>query len=123
MKVAKGHKKQIIKLAVLVGGHLKAPAMASTVMGWLDAQYAMEKKIARLQRLVANDNNKMIGVRLADQLNDIMAFMARKNKVSLNVMTASLCLAFGVGHTARLRDNQFKAALSYALTFKASQAA
>jgi len=123
MKVAKGHKKQVIKLASLIGGCIKSSRMAASVMAWLEAQQSMEAKIAKLKRLVANDNNQPISTHLADQLADIMTFMARKRGVSLAVMNAELCLAFGVGCVARLRDTQFRPALDYVLTYETNRAA
>jgi len=123
MKVAKEHKKQVIKLANLIGGCIKASRMAASVMAWLEAQQSMEAKIAKLKRLVANDNNKAISVHLAGQLADIMAFTARKQKVSLAVMTAEMCITFGVGSLRGLSDSQFKAALNYIVTYKSEMTA
>ena len=118
MKVAKGHKKQVVKLASLIGGYVKAPRMAASVMAWLAAKDSMEARVARLSKLVANDNYAPISRHLVNELADIMAFTAAKRKVSLDVMTVSLCIAFGVGSLSSLHDNQFKAALDYILTFK-----
>jgi hypothetical protein len=100
-----------------------APSVSARLLAFLRCFEGIESKVARLKRLVANDNNQPISAHLADQLADIMAFMAKKRGVSLAVMNAELCLAFGVGCVPRLRDNQFRPALDYVLTYKANRAA
>lgn len=92
-------------------------------MAWLAGQDAMQRRVAKLKVRAANDNYAPISRHLVSELADIMAFTAAKRKVSLDVMTVSLCIAFGVGSLRSLRDNQFKAALDYVLTFKAEMIA
>lgn len=118
MKTVAKKQNTVIKLASLVAGCIKAPKMASAVMAWLAAQESMETRIARLSKLVANDNNKAISRHLANELAEIMAFTAKKRGVSLDIMTVALCMAMGVGYIGALRDNQFRAALDYVLTYK-----
>jgi hypothetical protein len=123
MKVAKGHKKQVVKLASLIGGYVKAPRMAASVMAWLAAQQSMEARVARLSKLVANDNYAPISCHLVSELADILAFTAAKRKVSHDVLMASLCIAFGVGSLRGLNDSQFRPALDYVLNYKSEMTA
>lgn len=79
--------------------------------------------LARPQQKTANDNRQQISAREAEQLADIMAFTAKRRNASLAVMTAELCLAFGVGYLGNLRSSQFRPALDYVLTYRANRAA
>jgi len=118
MKVAKGYKKQVVKLAALIG--YTAPKTASAVMAWLDAQDEAQRIVARLKAEVANDNEQVISGHLVEQLNDLIRFIAKRKNCSVDVMIAELGLTMGVGHLGRLKDSQFKAALDYVLMYRAA---
>lgn len=118
MKVAKGYKKQVVKLAALLG--YKAPKTASAVMAWLDAQDEAQRIAARLKAQAANDNEAYISTHLVDQLMDMIQFMAKRKNCSAAVMQAELGILMGAGNLGRLRGSQYEEAINFVLMYQAA---
>lgn len=112
-------------LTTLARKSVKAPAptVSAGLLAFLRCFEGVEAKVARLKRQAVNDNMQYLSAHMVEQLADIIVFMAKKKGRSANVMTAQLCIAFGVGCLARLRASQFNAALDFVLMNKSCVAA